>query len=192
MAFTMSYPATGAILLAEYNPAWPAVFADARARLEASIGQWAMAIEHVGSTAIPGIAAKPIIDIGVALNQLSDALRCITPLVKTGWECMGEFGIPDRIFFRKVTDSPEPGQSPDGVGRTHQIHMYEQTHQQFINHLALRDYLRTNADARQEYEDLKRHLAEEYADIEAYARGKSDIIRDILNRAREAGLEVAG
>jgi GrpB-like predicted nucleotidyltransferase (UPF0157 family) len=168
------------------------MFAEERARLQASIGKWAVAIEHVGSTAIPGIAAKPIIDIGVALNQFSDALHCITPLVETGWVCMGEFGIPGRIFFRKVTDTPEPGQSPNGIGRTHQVHMYARDHEQFINHLALRDYLRANADARQEYEDLKRRLADEHADIEAYADAKSDFIRKILKRAREAGLEVAG
>ena len=128
----------------------------------------------------------------MALNQFTDALYCITPLVETGWVCMGEFGIPGRIFFRKVTDAPEPGQAPNGIGRTHQIHIYERTHAQFINHLALRDYHRANIHARQEYEDLKRRLADEHTDIEAYAVAKSDFIRDVLRRARAAGLEVAG
>ncbi len=192
MALTMSHPVAGAILLAEHNPRWPAMFAEERALLQSSIDEWAVAIEHVGSTAIPGIAAKPVIDIGVALNQFTDALYCITPLVETGWVCMGEFGIPGRIFFRKVTDAPQPGQSPNGVGRTHQIHMYARDHEQFINHLALRDYLRADADARQEYEDLKRRLAEEHSDVEAYADSKTIFVRDVLARARATGLEVAG
>jgi GrpB-like predicted nucleotidyltransferase (UPF0157 family) len=69
--------------------------------------------------------------------------------------------------------------------------MYERTHEQFINHLALRDYLRAHPDARQEYEDLKHRLAAEHSDIEAYADAKSGFIREALERARAEGLEVA-
>ena len=179
------------IVIVRYDPRWPERFAEESARLQAAIGEWAVAIEHVGSTAVPGLGAKPIVDIGVALRSFEDALRCITPLVEQGWVCMGEFGIPGRIFFRKPTDHPEPGQSPNGVGRTHQVHMYEQNHEQFINHLALREYLRANADAAAEYEALKRRLADELDDVEAYAEAKTDFIRDVLARARTAGFRVA-
>lgn len=191
MALTMTPAPAHSIILADYDPAWPRLFDEERERLQGSIGQWAVAIEHVGSTSIPGIAAKPIIDIGVALHELRDALFCITPLTELGYVCLGEFGIPERIYFRKDTNTPLPGQATNGVGRTHQIHMYARTHAQFINHLALRDYLRANADARQEYEDLKRRLAAELDDIEQYADAKSNFVRDMLQRARDAGLEVA-
>jgi GrpB-like predicted nucleotidyltransferase (UPF0157 family) len=130
------------IILSEYDPDWPRLFETERERLQTAIGAWAVAMEHVGSTAIPGI-------------------------------------------------NPMPGQTTSGIGRTHQVHMYEQTHEQYINHLALRDYLRSNADARREYEALKRRLAEEHTDIERYADAKSDFVREALARARAAGLEVA-
>jgi GrpB-like predicted nucleotidyltransferase (UPF0157 family) len=174
------------IILAEYDPAWPAMFEEERALLQHSIGEWAVAIEHVGSTSIPGIAAKPIIDIGVVLRDYVDALWCITPLVELGYECLGEFGIPGRIYFRKRTDSPLLGQAPGhGVGRTHQVHMYEQGHAEHIQHVLFRNYLRENPDARREYEALKQRLAEQFDDVEAYAEAKSDFVQDILRRAKE-------
>jgi GrpB-like predicted nucleotidyltransferase (UPF0157 family) len=71
-----------------------------------------------------------------------------------------------------------------GIGRTHQIHMYEQTHEQFINHLLFRDYLRTNSNAAREYEDLKHRLAAEHDDVEAYAEAKTGFVKHILALAR--------
>ncbi|HVP05459.1 MAG TPA: GrpB family protein [Dehalococcoidia bacterium] len=180
----MSRPADN-IVIAEYDPAWPRLFAAEREGLQQAIGEWAVAIEHVGSTAVPGLAAKPIIDIGVALEQLADALRCISPLHELGYECCGEFGIPDRIFFRKLTDSPLPGQITDGHGRTHQIHMYQRDHEQFRWHIAFRDYMRAYPEAAAEYAALKRNVAARHGDdIEKYVAGKHDYIRGIL---RDAG-----
>jgi GrpB-like predicted nucleotidyltransferase (UPF0157 family) len=173
------------IVLAPYDPEWSRMFDEEQDRIQTAIGEWAVAIEHVGSTAIPGIAAKPIIDIGVALRSFEDALYCITPLVEIGYECLGEFGIPRRIYFRKRTDTPAPGQDPNpGVGRTHQVHMYEETHEQFVNHLAFRDYLRAHPDDARAYEDLKHRLAAEHGDVEAYADAKSDFVRQILAFAK--------
>jgi GrpB-like predicted nucleotidyltransferase (UPF0157 family) len=150
MAVAMAEHATRTIILAPYDPAWPAAFEKERARLQAAIGAWAVDIQHVGSTSIPGIAAKPIIDIGVALRSFEDALYCISPLVELGYECLGEYGIPRRIYFRKRTDTPIPGQvHNNGIGRTHQVHMYERTHEQFLGHIAFRDYLRAHPEARQ-------------------------------------------
>ncbi|HUF54436.1 MAG TPA: GrpB family protein [Dehalococcoidia bacterium] len=188
----MTAPAT-TIVLADYTPAWAELFAEERDRLQEAIGQWAAAIEHVGSTAIPGIAAKPIVDIGVALHDLGDAIKCITPLVEMGYECKGEFGIPERIYFRKPTDEPLPGQINDGVGRTHQIHMYQRDHHQFIWHIAFRDYLRAHAEERDAYEALKRRLAIEHAgDIEAYAEAKGDFVQGVLRKAGVPAREASG
>ena len=180
----MPDPKFDGIVLAAYDPAWPAMFREEQVRLERAIGQWAVAIEQVGSTSIPGIAAKPIIDIGVALRTFEDALFCITPLVEIGYECLGEFGIPRRIYFRKRTDTPLPGQMHNsGIGRTHQIHMYEQTHEQFVNHLLFRDYLRAHPDSAREYEGLKRRLAAEHDDVEAYAEAKTEFVKRVLAQA---------
>ena len=173
------------VILAPYDPAWPVMFAKERDRLQNAIGEWAVAIEHVGSTAIPGIAAKPIIDIGVALGSFEDALYCITPLFEIGYECLGEYGIPRRIYFRKRTDDPIPGQVHNsGIARTHQVHMYEQTHEQYVNHLLFRDYLRAHQGAAGQYEELKRRLAGEHDDVEAYADAKSEFVQHILALAR--------
>jgi GrpB-like predicted nucleotidyltransferase (UPF0157 family) len=172
------------IVLADYDPAWPKMFEAERARLQAAIGKWAVAIEHVGSTAIPGIAAKPVIDIGVALRSHADALKCITPLLELGYECLGEYGIPGRIFFRKPTDTPLPGQLHNGVGRTHQVHMYEQGHSEHTQHIIFRDFMRTHPLDAEDYERLKRRLAEEHDDVEAYAIAKTGFVMRKLNEAR--------
>jgi GrpB-like predicted nucleotidyltransferase (UPF0157 family) len=131
------------------------------------------------------MAAKPVIDIGVALRLFEDALLCITPLVQLGYRCMGEFGIPGRIFFRKLTEAPSPGQTLNGVARTHQVHMYEQGHWEDVAHILFRDSLRSNPSLAQEYEALKRHLAgRHHSDVEAYADAKSEFVREVLSRAR--------
>jgi len=181
----MSPAVSDTIYLADYDPRWPQLFEDERARLQAAIGEWAADIQHVGSTSIPGIAAKPIIDIAVHLRSLVDALYCITPLMELGYECLGEFGIPGRIYFRKRTHQPVRGQSHDGVGRTHQVHMYERANEQYEKQIVFRDYLRSHPDAREAYEALKRQLAERHAgDVEAYALAKSDFVIEVLARAR--------
>jgi GrpB-like predicted nucleotidyltransferase (UPF0157 family) len=193
MALTMTSP-PGSIILAEYDPGWPQLFTEERDRLQRTIGQWVHAIEHVGSTAIPGMSAKPIIDIGIALRRFEDALHCITPLVEAGWTCMGEFGIPGRIFFRKTTDDPLPGQAPGrSVGRTHQIHMYELTHEQFAGHLVFRDYLRAHPQAARAYQQLKVELADRHPDdVEAYADAKSEFVRKIWTLAGRGGSKAPG
>ena len=179
----MTRPAASPIVLSSYDPDWPRLFAEERQRLQAAIGEWAVVIEHVGSTSIPGIAAKPIIDIVVAVAELVDELKCITPLVEIGYDCKGEFGIPERVFFRKLTDTPLPGQVTNGIGRTHQVHMFQRDNIEVERHIAFRDYLRANPDARQAYEDLKRRLAAEHEDIEAYADAKSEFVESVLRKA---------
>ncbi|MDO8616496.1 MAG: GrpB family protein [Dehalococcoidia bacterium] len=185
----MPRPTADAILLADYDPSWPRMFEEERRRLEGAIGRWAVAIEHVGSTAVPGLASKPIIDMGIALRSPADALKCITPLVELGYECLGEYGIAGRIYFRKRTREPLPGQVHAGVGRTHQIHMYETGHGEWDAHITFRDYLRADAGARRDYEALKRGLAALHAgDVEAYANAKCDFVRGVL---RKAGYDLA-
>jgi GrpB-like predicted nucleotidyltransferase (UPF0157 family) len=184
MVATMPAPSADRILIADYDPAWPRLFEDERQRLQAAIGEWAIAIEHVGSTAVPGLAAKPIIDIGIALTSLENALKCITPLFELGYQCLGEYGIPDRIFFRKLTDTPLPGQTHHGVARTHHVHMYQQDHYEFVQQTLFRDYIRSHPAAAREYDQVKRRLAQEHSDMNEYAMAKSDFVQDILARAR--------
>ena len=142
-----------------------------------------MAIEHVGSTSIAGIAAKPVIDISVGVRSIGEAYKTIFPLSKLNYRCMGEAGIPERLYFKKPADSKSL-RIPGAIPRTHQLHMYETTNAEWARHLAFRDYLRQNRGERDEYEALKRRLAIEYAnDIEAYADAKSEFVERVLRAA---------
>jgi GrpB-like predicted nucleotidyltransferase (UPF0157 family) len=189
---TLSRPS---IVIADYDPRWPSLYEEERARIVAAIGNWLVDIQHVGSTSVPGLAAKPVIDIGVALGSLLDGLKCITPLVELGYECLGEYGIRGRLYFRKLTSNPLPGQllgAETRVGRTHQMHMYERTHPEWEAHILFRDFLRTHADVAARYEALKRQLAGHHDDVEAYAEAKASFVSDVLKgagftRARRTG-----
>jgi GrpB-like predicted nucleotidyltransferase (UPF0157 family) len=172
------------ILLLDYDPAWTQLFADERARILEAAGEWIIAVEHIGSTSIPGIAAKPIIDIAAGLSDLAESYKTITPLTEIGYRCLGEYGIPERIYFRKPADSVGPGQGGRGPERTHQIHMFATSHAEWVRHLAFRDYLRSHPDAVRDYEALKKRLAVEHAaDIEAYAEAKSEFVEGIIRLA---------
>ena len=127
MGATMPAATPGPILILDYDPDWPRSSRPSVSGCRRRSANGPSRSSTWASTAIPGIAAKPIIDISVSLRQLEDALHCISPLSDIGYVCMGEFGIPGRIFFRKLTDTPKPGQAPSGIGRTHQIHMYRAT-----------------------------------------------------------------
>jgi GrpB-like predicted nucleotidyltransferase (UPF0157 family) len=187
MVATMPASTPGPILILDYDPAWPALFEAERELLQAAIGDWALAIEHVGSTSVPGLAAKPIIDIGVPLRSFEDALHCISPLFELGYQCLGEYGIPGRIFFRKLTDTPAPGQDGGGIGRTHHVHAYQQDHYEFVQQILFRDYIRSHPEDARAYEQVKRRLAEEHSDMNEYAMAKSEFVQDILARARKSG-----
>lgn len=172
-----------ALFIADYDPRWPHLFEEERALIQDAIGEWIVAIEHFGSTSIPGIAAKPVIDIAVGVRDIREGYKTIFPLSKLGYRCMGEGGIPERLYFKKPWNS-ESLRSPGSIPRTHQIHMYETTNPEWERHLFFRDYLRGHPDVRDEYEALKRRLAVEHAeDIEAYADAKSVFVEPLLRKA---------
>jgi GrpB-like predicted nucleotidyltransferase (UPF0157 family) len=171
------------IYVASYDPRWPHMFEEEKKLILDAIGDWTVAIEHVGSTSIPGIAAKPVIDICVGVRRIGEAYKTIFPLSKLGYRCMGEAGIPERLYFKKPADSVSL-RLPGAVPRTHQIHMYETSNPEWERHLAFRDYLRANPGERDEYEALKRRLAIEYThDIEAYADAKGEFVERVLRAA---------
>ncbi len=162
--------------LSEYDLRWPALFEEERERILAAIGPSVERVEHVGSTAIPGIAAKPIIDILIGLRSLEDAKECIPRLVAIGYEYVPEYEreIPERRYFRKG-----PAEN-----RTHHIHIVEVSSEFFRNHLLFRDYLRAHADEAKRYEALKRELAQRFeTDREAYTEGKSKYVGRVIERA---------
>lgn len=156
--------------------------------VESAIGSILLALHHIGSTAIPGIYAKPIIDILAEVERLEalDARR--VEMEGLGYEVMGEFGIPGRRYFRK--------DQADGQ-RTHQIHAFAAGSPHVARHLAFRDYMRAHPAIAQEYSDLKVRLVGScHGDREAYMDGKDPFIkqteRDALAWQTARTLEMHG
>ena len=129
-----------------------------------------VAIHHIGSTAIPQIHAKPIVDMLVEVKDILKIDIYSSEMEALGYQAMGEFGISGRRYFRK--------------GRTHHIHSFEVGSPQIERHLAFRDYMITHSETAQEYSELKRKLAEKYPDnIQAYMDGKDGFIKEIDRKA---------
>jgi GrpB-like predicted nucleotidyltransferase (UPF0157 family) len=129
----------------------------------------AAAVEHVGSTAVPGMPAKPIIDIAVGIPRFEDAPRLIEALAQAGYEHVPEFtaDLPGWLYFRLAL--------PDGA-HSHHLHMYERGNPELERVLTFRDRLRADADVARAYESLKRDLASRFGRRE-YTAGKGPFIR---------------
>lgn len=166
----------GKVTIAPYTDEWKKAFEAERELLQRVIGDLVVGIEHVGSTSIPGLAAKPIIDMAVFVQSLEVGVECIAPLTSIGYEYKQDAGLPGRHFFAK---GPEEN-------RTHYLHVEEIYGELWKNHIYFRDYLLRHREASDEYEALKRELAARYADDrERYAAGKDAFIKGILALAIE-------
>ncbi len=167
----MSDPDPNPVVLVPWDPAWVQRFAACRRELLEACGAWLTQIEHIGSTAIPGLGAKPIIDIMPGLRSSEEGRRCVQPLVALGYEYLGEHGIPGRHYFRRLDAC--------------HVHMLAVGCDAWRDHLDFRDHLRAHADAREAYWQLKCRLAQALAhDRAAYSEAKSSFVAEILERAR--------
>ena len=160
------------ITIEKYNPAWIDRFVQERSSLLHILDNPEIKIEHIGSTAVPGLAAKPVIDILIGLADLSMADEYIMKIESVGYEYIKvyEEKIPERRFFRK---------EKNGL-RTHHIHMVELNSNFWKRHLLFRDHLRENQKAREDYQQLKLSLTQkEWDDVNEYAEAKTEFIRKI-------------
>jgi GrpB-like predicted nucleotidyltransferase (UPF0157 family) len=176
------------IVLAPHSATWASAFEREAAEIEAAFQDLPIELHHIGSTAIPGIVAKPVIDmLGVvpSLEELDARAHHLEPL---GYEGLGEFGIPGRRYFRK--------DAPDGV-RTHQLHAFAVGSPEIQRHLDFRDYLRAFPAEAAAYAVLKQSLASRHgSDMRAYSEGKTEFIRRVERiagawRARSVGAHSA-
>jgi GrpB-like predicted nucleotidyltransferase (UPF0157 family) len=161
-----------------YDPAWPCLFAMEAERLRGALSAAdVVGIEHFGSTAVPGLAAKPIIDILIAAASLPRAkATMIEPIIALGYVYWSENPKTDRMFFVK-------GMPPYGDRRTHHVHITEPGGEMWQRRLAFRDYLRANSDEARRYEALKRDLALRFpADREAYTEAKTDYMTAVYRK----------
>jgi GrpB-like predicted nucleotidyltransferase (UPF0157 family) len=158
-----------------HNPKWRDAFAEEKQHILQAFGDNVVAIHHIGSTAIPSIYAKPIIDLLVEVKAIAKIDRCNLSMVALGYETMGEFGIPSRRFFRKNNAA--------GV-RTHHVHAFEVSNPELEKHLAFRDYMIAHQEDAQQYSELKRELARKYPhDIDSYMDGKDEFIQQMNAKA---------
>jgi GrpB-like predicted nucleotidyltransferase (UPF0157 family) len=161
------------IEIVKYDPLWPDLYAEERERVEAVLGDLAESIEHIGSTSVPGLSAKPIIDILVTVAHLGPVDPYIERLGSLGYTYFPVLGNTARYSFGR------------GIPHTHHIHIVEHGGEGHIRPLAFRDHLRSHREAARQYETLKRQLADRFHDNrQAYNQGKTDFIWSIEMKAR--------
>ena len=174
----------GSIVVSDYNPAWPATFEKERTSLYTALGPLVLTIEHIGSTAVPGLAAKPIIDLQLSVRSLAEARSsCVGPLQALGYAYMPpyEARLPGELFFRKGVSGPW----------THHLHVLQGDHPRWHRRLLFRDYLRNHPEVADAYAKLKRDLAAAFVDdISGYMNAKTAFVAATLAEALGPGEQV--
>jgi GrpB-like predicted nucleotidyltransferase (UPF0157 family) len=168
----------GSIIVSDYDPNWPTLFKQERERIKNALGSFALAIEHVGSTAVPGLPSKPVIDLLVGVTSIEQAKeRCIDSIEALGYKYIPEYAswLPGELFFRKGPPGPW----------THHVHLMEPLNPRWEAFLVFRDYLRAHPGTVRAYADIKRALAASSKDnIEAYRDGKNAFVEETTAKAR--------
>lgn len=158
----------------DYSPLWALEFKEEAKRLRMILKSELVTIYHIGSTSIPGLAAKNIIDLLPVVRNLEfvDTLKSV--FEKAGYEIWGEYGIPGQRYFSRTL----------GGYRTHNVHIYQTGSKEIDRHLAFCEYLRSHERERKEYDTLKRRLyAKHPFDIEAYKSGKKAWVKQMEQKA---------
>lgn len=162
-----------AITIEDYNSNWPKQFKEEEVKLKEIFADNAIAIEHIGSTAVEGLGAKPIIDIAIGVNDLAVVSEFIKALKQIGYEFVYHKEFPERRFFRK-------GQWRVG---THHLHVYLFRGEHWNNQLLFRNYLKKHPDALKEYHQLKVDLAKKFpVDRSSYTENKAAFIQNVLQQ----------
>lgn len=157
-----------------YQPAWPAEYEAEAEKIKQILGGELIEIHHIGSTSVPGLKAKPILDILPVVRDIDRIDAYNSAFEAIGYEAMGELGLPGRRYFRKGGDH-----------RTHQVHIFaESSAHEIQRHLALRNYLRAHPGDAYAYGELKQSLAVRFPkDIEGYCNGKDAFVKELEQKA---------
>lgn len=163
-----------------YNTEWPQMFDEEAKRIKNALGDNCIAIYHIGSTAVSGLSAKPIIDIVPVVTNILRVSEDVSAMEQLGYEAKGEYGIPFRRYFQK-------GRSQ----RTHNVHVFEKGNPDIDRHLKFRDWMRMHIKDRDAYAVLKTELALQYPnDMMSYCLGKDSFIADIDAKTGFDGLRM--
>ncbi|MDP9364356.1 MAG: GrpB family protein [Chloroflexota bacterium] len=164
------------VVLVDADPAWPGTFTRIRERVASALGDLTLAIDHVGSTAVPGLPAKPIVDVDVVV-PVGGVSEAIERLATLGYVHRGDLGVAGREAFARP-----PGTPP------HHLYVCARDAPECRRHLVFRDYLRAHPDVALAYADLKKELARRFRDDRAaYSQAKSAFVEDVLRRAGAGG-----
>jgi len=165
---------SGTVKLTPYSRLWAAKFSSEKQRLSKHLGKARHRIEHIGSTAVPGLDAKPIIDIAVLIPSFRRLALWVRHFEKAGYTYKGEYGLPGRHFF--IRGSPV----------THHLHLVEKGSTHWNNWILFRDYLLTHPAEARRYGEFKKRLASRFAsNRDSYTRAKTPFIARLMARARQ-------
>ena len=163
------------IVVVPHDPAWAGGFAQESTALSEVFASCLVGLHHIGSTSVPGLAAKPVIDMLLVVGDVDEADGKNDEMAALGYEAKGEFGIPGRRYFTKGRND----------ARTFHLHAYGVGHPAVKQHLDFRDYLIAHPDEATVYGELKKELAGRYRDaIQEYMAGKDPWIKEVLARAQ--------
>jgi GrpB-like predicted nucleotidyltransferase (UPF0157 family) len=162
------------VRIVDHDPAWPGRAREELERVVAALGPTAVRLEHVGSTSVPGLGAKPIIDMQVSVTDIERQDDYVGPLEELGYMFAPDPAFPDYHYFAK----------PHARPRSHHLHVCQAGSRQELRHLAVRDFLRAHPDEAASYEQLKRALVREHPeDRLAYVAGKDQYMLELEARA---------
>ncbi|MEJ2646192.1 MAG: GrpB family protein [Gammaproteobacteria bacterium] len=168
--------------IVDYDPAWPELYERGAVAIRGALAGLRLQCVHIGSTAIPGLSAKAVIDILLAVESLNELSARESGLQGLGYSAHGEFGIPGRRYYTKV-----------GEQRTHHLHAFEFGAPEVARHIGFRDFLRESGRDAEAYAALKIRLAQQFRDDpHGYSDAKSAFIQSIDERARDRYLPKLG
>lgn len=171
------------VRVVDYDPSWAEEFSLLKDAFENILNEYCVSIEHVGSTSIYGLAAKPIIDIDIVVDDENKLNGIIEKLEAVGYKHRGDLGIKGRQAFKRLSEKA-PIYNNNTYKFEHNLYVCQNDIIALKNHLLFRDYLRSNKEALDEYADLKRGLANKYPnDIDSYCEAKTDFITSVLKKA---------
>jgi GrpB-like predicted nucleotidyltransferase (UPF0157 family) len=165
-----------ALRIVDYDPAWPDLSEEELRGVKEALADVAVRLEHVGSTAVPGLAAKPILDLQLSVAAIEPRARYVEPLERLGYLSVPSPDSPGYHLFAKPPERP----------RTHHLHVCESGSEHELRHLAVRDFLRADGDEAARYAALKRRVAGRHPqDRLAYMEGKDEYVAALEGRAAE-------
>ncbi|OAB43728.1 GrpB family protein [Paenibacillus glacialis] len=169
------------VIIEDYNEEWPIMFNKLQDLLRYNLGKLASTIEHVGSTSVPGLASKPIIDIDIVIDSMTVLPQVIEKLSKLGYFHEGNLGIENRDAFARIDDKVPYNNEMDQK-QAHHLYVCNKESDALIKHIIFRDILRKRPDLVTAYSALKKELAEKFKNNRiAYTEGKTHFVNTIMN-----------